>query len=197
MSARILCIEDDEDTRELLVDFLGGRGYRVEAATDGREGLERILADPPDLVLCDISMPRMSGLEVLETLSGLDADRLGSIPFLFLTALADRETALTGRRLGADDYITKPIDFELLGEIVKTRLGPVGRLGRTPPVLTRREIEMLTWAARGKSSTDIAAFVGLSDRTVDFHIENASKKLGVATRVQAVLKATTLGLIRD
>ena len=149
MSARILCIEDDEDTRELLVDFLGGRGYRVEAATDGREGLERILADPPDLVLCDISMPRMSGLEVLETLSGLDADRLGSIPFLFLT------------------------------------------------VLTRREIEMLTWAARGKSSTDIAAFVGLSDRTVDFHIENAIKKLGVATRVQAVLKAKTLGLIRD
>ncbi|MEI7608153.1 MAG: response regulator transcription factor, partial [Rhodospirillaceae bacterium] len=160
MSARILCIEDDEDTRELLVDFLGGRGYRVEAATDGREGLERILADPPDLVLCDISMPRMSGLELLETLSGFDADRLGSIPFLFLTALADRETALKSRRLGADDYVTKPIDFELLAEIVRTRLGPVGRLGRTPPALTRRETEMLTWAARGKSSTDIAAFVG-------------------------------------
>ncbi len=197
MSARILCIEDDEDTRELLVDFLGGRGYRVDAAADGRDGLDAILANPPDLVLCDISMPRMSGFEVLETLSGLDANRLGSIPFLFLTALADRETALKGRRLGADDFITKPIDFELLAEIVKTRLGPSGRLGRTPPTLTRRETEVLTWAARGKSSTDIAAFLGLSDRTVDFHIENVLKKLGVATRVQAALKAKTLGLIKD
>ena len=197
MSARILCIEDDEDTRELLADVLGGRGYRVEVAVDGREGLERIHADPPDLVLCDISMPQMSGFEVLEALSGVDTDRLGSIPFLFLTALADRDTALKGRRLGADDYVTKPIDFELLAEIVKTRLGPAGRLGRTPPALTRREIEVLTWAARGKSSTDIATFLGLSDRTVNFHIENVLRKLGVATRVQAVVKAKSLGLIKD
>src|SRR6266849_3977768 len=68
----------------------------------------------PDLVLCDINLPVMSGFEVLERLNAL-APRLGRIPFVFLTALTDRDSELRARRLGADDYVTKPIDFDMLG----------------------------------------------------------------------------------
>ncbi|MBF0561293.1 MAG: response regulator transcription factor [Alphaproteobacteria bacterium] len=196
MSASILCIEDDEDTQELLVEFLTGHGYDVQSVNNGQDGLIAIMSNPPDLVLCDISMPQMSGFELLERLASLDPDQLGSVPFVFLTALTDRETALRGRRLGADDYVTKPIDFELLIEIVKIRLCSPGRLGRIPAKLTPREVEALTWVARGKSSTDIATLLCLSDRTVDFHIENAMRKLGVATRVQAAIKARMQGTIK-
>lgn len=64
-----------------------------------------------------------------------------------------------------------------------------------PTKLNAREVETLAWSARGKSSTDIAKILGLSKRTVDFHIENARVKLGAVTRIQAAVKAATTGLI--
>jgi len=192
---RLLCIDDEPGVRQLVVDMLALRGFRVDVAANAQEGFVSILESPPALVLCDILMPEVSGLELLERLSSLSSDRLGPIPFVFLTALADRETILKGRRLGADDYVTKPIDFDILEEVVKARLGPPGRLGRQlEQPLTRREAEVLSWAARGKTSADIGLLLGVGDRTVDFHMENAMRKLGVSTRIQAVLKA---GLHRE
>ena len=197
MNARILCIEDDEETLDLLVETLHEQGYQVETARNGKDGLDAILSSPPDLVLCDISMPKLSGFDLLEKLSKTDSARLGSVPFVFLTALADRDSTLRGRRLGADDYVTKPIDFEILLEVIRARLSPTGRLGRKPTSLSPREIEVLTWVARGKSSTDIAALLKVSDRTIDFHVENILRKFGVATRVQAALRGRHEGLIKD
>jgi CheY-like chemotaxis protein len=75
----------------------------------------------PDLVLCDINMPVMSGFEVLERLNEF-APRFRYIPFVFLTAMADRENELRGRHLGADDYVVKPVDFEVLHTIINDRL---------------------------------------------------------------------------
>ena len=191
MSAvRLLCIDDEPGVRQLVVDMLSLRGFKVDVAATAQEGFISILEFPPALVLCDILMPDVSGFELLERLSSLSSDRLGPIPFIFLTALADRATILKGRRLGADDYVTKPIDFEMLVEIIRARLGPPGRLGRQlDQPLTRREAEVLSWAARGKTSQDIASILGVGERTVDFHVENAMRKLGVSTRIQAVLKA--------
>jgi DNA-binding NarL/FixJ family response regulator len=119
------------------------------------------------------------------------------MPFVFLTALTDREDELKGRQLGADDYVTKPIDFDVLDTILKARLARVARSEIWPHTveLNDREIETLTWAARGKTSAEIARLLNLSKRTVDFHIENARAKLGVATRIQAAVKAATGGLI--
>ena len=65
-----------------------------------------VMRSAPDIILCDVSMPTMTGFEVLERLNEI-APRLGRIPFVFLTALADRENELKGRRLGADDYVSK------------------------------------------------------------------------------------------
>jgi DNA-binding response OmpR family regulator len=194
---KILCIEDDRETARLIAEELVDRGFEVIVAYDGQEGFTAILRTMPDLVLSDISMPALSGFEVLEKLTAL-APRFGNVPFLFLTALTDRANELKGRQLGADDYVTKPIDFDVLFAIITARLARVARSEVGPKLvnnLNDREIETLTWAARGKTSAEIAQILGLSKRTVDFHIDNARDKLGVATRIQAAIKAATGRLI--
>ena len=108
---KILCIEDDRETVGLIAEELADRGFDVSVAYGGQEGLMAIMKATPDLILCDVSMPAMTGFEVLERLNEI-APRLGRIPFVFLSALTDRENELKGRRLGADDYVTKPIDFD-------------------------------------------------------------------------------------
>ncbi len=195
MSARLLCIEDDPDTRALLVEELVEAGYDVRAAQDGAEGLTEALGFRPDLILCDVMLPRLSGFDLLEKYGALVPN---VPPFIFLTALTDRDNVLRGRRLGADDYVTKPIDFDILLEIVKRRLS---RATPTSPAagkhdLTDREIETLTWVARGKSSSEIAEMLGISERTVNFHVENVMRKLDVVSRVQAAVVAVQSGWIR-
>ena len=193
---RILCIEDDRETAALIEEDLLERGYEVILASDGREGFAAILKQMPDLVLSDISMPVMSGFEVLERLTAL-APRFRNMPFVFLTALSDRDNELRGRQLGADDYVTKPIDFDVLATIITARLAGVARMELWPKLvdLNDREVEALTWVARGKTSAEIAQILGLSKRTIDFHIDNARSKLGAATRTEAVIKAADGGLI--
>jgi DNA-binding NarL/FixJ family response regulator len=197
MHKKVLCIEDDRETAALVAEELCDRGFKVTTAHGGQEGLLAIMKATPDLVLCDMSMPAMTGFEVLERLKEF-APRLGRIPFVFLTALADRNSELKGRRLGADDYITKPIDFDRLELIINARLAGVARTKLSPRTvkLNNREVEVLTWAARGKKSVEIASKLHLSKRTVDFHIDNARIKLRAATRTEAVIKAATSGLIK-
>jgi DNA-binding NarL/FixJ family response regulator len=193
---KILCIEDDGSVAAMIAEELADRGFEVVVAHDGHEGFVAILKLMPDLVLCDINLPVMSGFEVLERLNAL-APRLGHIPFVFLTALTDRDSELRARRLGADDYVTKPIDFDMLGMIINARLAGVARNEMWPKLamLNDREIEVLTWVARGKTSVEIADLIGLAKRTVDFHLDNARVKLGAATRTEAAIKAAIGKLI--
>lgn len=191
---RILCIEDDPGTRELLAEELAEAGFAPRFANNGRAGLDQLIRDPPDLVLCDIDMPDLSGFDVLEALRGR-SDLIDTCPFVFLTAYGQRANQLRARRLGCDDYVVKPIDFELLIEIIRHRLNR-RRPEDCEVQLSEREAAALTWSARGKSSADIAVLLGVSERTVNFHIENAVRKLGVATRIQAAVKAALKGLIR-
>jgi DNA-binding response OmpR family regulator len=196
MRKKILCIEDDLETASLIAEEFEERGYEMAQAHDGQAGFAAVLKLQPDLVLCDVSMPLMSGFDVLNRLTAL-TPRFASVPFIFLTALGDRDNQLKGRRLGADDYVVKPIDFEILDTIIRGRLAKVARteLWSRQIDLGDREVECLTWAARGKTSTEIAAIIGSSKRNVDFHIETACRKLSVATRVQAAVKAVTGRLI--
>ncbi|WP_297454264.1 response regulator transcription factor [Ferrovum sp.] len=191
---KVLCIEDDHEMADLIAEELQDRGVSIQLTHDGQAGLEAIERERPDLVLCDIGLPTLSGFEVLEKVL---ATLPNPPPFIFLTALTDRESELHGRRLGADDYVTKPIDFDVLYEILRARLG---RMREPLPAgngveLAEREREVLTWSARGKTSSEIALILGLSKRTVDFHIDNARTKLGVATRIEAAIRAASLGLI--
>ena len=193
---KILCIDDDRGSAAQVAAALADRGFDIAVAHDGQDGLLAILKDKPDLVLCDVAVPRMSGFEVLERLNDI-APRLGRIPFVFLTASSDRKSELKGRQLGADDYITKPIDFDRLSLIIEARLAGVARNKVWPKQvhLNDREIEILTWVARGKTSHEIARKLHMSKRTVDFHIDNARVKLGAQTRAAAAIKAAIGGLI--
>jgi DNA-binding NarL/FixJ family response regulator len=194
--SRILCVEDDAETASLLVEALSELGYTVERASDGEEGLAAILSSRPDLVVCDVRMPRMNGFELLERVAAA-GPAFVDLPFVFLTALGDRDSELTGRRLGADDYLTKPADFEMLSLVIENRLRRrEGHLGPHSDIrLTDREREVLTWVGRGKTSSEIAVILGLSDRTVNFHCDRAMRRLDVVNRTQAVAKAVVQGLI--
>jgi DNA-binding response OmpR family regulator len=118
---KILCIEDDHETAGLIAEELIDRGFDVHVAYDGKEGYAAILKLAPDLVLSDIAMRGASGFDVLIRLTTL-APRFRDMPFIFLTAATDRDTVRQAWRLGADGFITKPIDFDLLEAIIATRL---------------------------------------------------------------------------
>lgn len=124
---RILCIDDEEAIRQDVADELRDAGYEVVEAGDGSEGLEVIVDRRPDLVVSDLTMPRMDGHELLRRLRNDHPDFL-TLPFIFLTAMSDKAHILEGKKLGADDYLTKPIDFDLLLVTIEARLNQVQRM---------------------------------------------------------------------
>ncbi|MGF1630824.1 MAG: response regulator [Kiloniellaceae bacterium] len=127
MAARILCVEDEEDLRKDIVEELRDAGYSMLEAGNGKAALEVIAKGKPDLILCDISMPGMGGYELLEEIRANHPEHC-DVPFIFLTALADRSHIMMGKKLGADDYLTKPVDYELLLATVEARLEHAARL---------------------------------------------------------------------
>jgi CRP/FNR family transcriptional regulator, cyclic AMP receptor protein len=112
----ILVIEDNTEVRENTAEILELANYKVSTAGDGKQGVEKALAHKPDLIVCDVMMPVLDGYGVLHLLN--KNPELQGIPFIFLTAKAERSDLRKGMELGADDYITKPFtEFELLTAI--------------------------------------------------------------------------------
>lgn len=109
----VLCIDDEVDIRELIVEELSEAGFATLEAANGREGLEIILSKWPDIVICDITMPEMNGHQLLAEIQ-LNHPELSNIPFIFLTAMTDKENMITGLQAGAADYLSKPMDFDIL-----------------------------------------------------------------------------------
>lgn len=140
MAATILCIDDETLLREDIVEELEDEGYEVLQASDGHEGLKQILSHRPDIVICDITMPRKNGYELLKEVRG-DHGISAEMPFIFLSALADKEHVVAGLKLGADNYMTKPVDFDVLRLKVKACLRQVDRIRAT--VMTGPNSEIL------------------------------------------------------
>lgn len=116
MKKKILIIEDNEDIRESSMEILELAGYEVLQAGNGKIGVELALNHLPDMILCDIMMPELDGYGVLYLLS--KNSNTENIPFIFLTAKAERSDMRKGMEMGADDYLTKPFDdMELLNTI--------------------------------------------------------------------------------
>jgi putative two-component system response regulator len=116
----VLIVDDTADNLRLLKNMLNGEGYRIRIAPSGAFALRSILAAPPDLILLDIRMPGMDGLEVCRRLKEDDGTR--DIPVIFITALASVEEESRGLNLGALDYITKPFSPDIVRARVR-RLG--------------------------------------------------------------------------
>ncbi len=118
---RIVLVEDEAHIREDIVEELTDVGHEVIAVTNGREGLQAILRHRPDLVICDCLMPVMTGAELLGALRR-DYPEFDDMPFVFLSAHADKTHVEDGLAIGADLYLVKPIDFDLLIESVEALL---------------------------------------------------------------------------
>ena len=122
MDARILLVEDDPSIREVTAIGLRNAGFTVETASDGREGLDRFEREPFDLVLLDVMLPRLDGLEVARAIR-----RTSTIPLVMLTARADTLDVVVGLEAGADDYVRKPFEVPELVARVRAALRRVGR----------------------------------------------------------------------
>lgn len=125
---KVLIVEDDITLRENTSEFLKEEGYEVFTADDGVKGIQLAIEIIPDIILCDISMPKMDGYEVCKTLQNVPTTN--SIPFIFLTAKTQKEDQRQGMQLGADDYITKPYDYDELLKTIKIRLEKRERIVR-------------------------------------------------------------------
>jgi len=197
---RILVIEDEPEMRRNITTLLRFKDYEPIAAENGRVGVEIARREKPDLILCDVMMPELDGFGVLRALQ--EDDVLASIPFIFLTAKGEKDDLRNGMNLGADDYLTKPVANNELVQAIEARLNrsarqvkrdfkpnfssvePLVKLGLTP-----RAAETLLWLAQGKTNSDIATILGISESTVKKHVQEIFEKLGVETRSAATLCA--------
>ncbi|MDB4875207.1 MAG: diguanylate cyclase [Gemmatimonadetes bacterium] len=157
-SARILIVDDHEDNVELLRARLESWGFTAETAGDGAEALAKVEASPPDLILLDVMMPVMDGIEVARRVKG--NPNLPFIPIIMQTALDATENKVEGLEAGADDYITKPIDFAEL----KARLNSMLRIKRLQEELEERERQLLEANERLRHMSQTDVLTGLDNR---------------------------------
>lgn len=123
----ILCVEDDPHLRADIAQELRAAGHETVEARDGHDALDKLGPAPPDLVLCDITMPGMDGYGLLGAMRAAQS-ALSDIPFIFLTARDTREDILAGKRAAVDDYLVKPIDFDLMLASVDARIARARQL---------------------------------------------------------------------
>lgn len=204
--AIILCVEDEDMLRRDIADELAEAGYRVLEAAGGQEALDLMRTTRPDLILCDISMPGLTGYQLLDAVQAKGPD-FADIPFMFLSALGDPREIVEGKRRGADDYLVKPVDYDLLLATVHARLRQIERIRSAQAAdtaqdaavavfpaafgLTPTEARVAGALAQGRSRAQIASDFGISPTTVAFHMRNIFQKTG--TGRQAELVALLLG----
>ena len=123
---KVLIVEDEENERTGLAELINGWGYRAETAKDGAEGLEKVTAWAPSIVITDMKMPRMGGLELLEKL----ATDTQTMAVVVVTAQGTIDSAVQAMRMGAYDYITKPIDTNRLRTILANASALLGADGK-------------------------------------------------------------------
>lgn len=210
-----VCLVDDQNLVRQGIRSLLELSDAIEViaeASDGAEAIEMIPRIKPDVVLLDMRMPGLSGLDVLRQLS---ADNTLP-PTVILTTFDDDQLVLAGIKAGARGYLLKDVSLEQLVDAVKTVAGggslvaPVvtqrllaglermqnefSSLDRPDP-LTDRETEILRLMASGYSNKEIANSLGVAEGTVKNHVSNILSKLGVRDRTRAVLKAFEIGIV--
>jgi len=166
--ARVLIVDDHEDNIELLRARLEAWGFDAVSASDGEEALQRIDECAPDLILLDVMMPKIDGIEVAKRVKGNRS--LPFIPIIMQTALDATENKVEGLEAGADDYITKPIDFAEL----KARVNSMLRIKRLQDALEERERQLLEANERLRHMSQTDALTGLDNRR---HLEERLEEM--------------------
>lgn len=189
----VLLVDDELVNIKILSDVLKDE-YTVVFAACGEEGIRRACESRPDIILLDVMMPDMDGYAVCAKLQG-DA-RTAHIPVVFVTALGSTAQEIKGLNTGAIDYITKPIN----GEIVKARIRnhlkykrAVEAASESEPSsedglesMTDRQKEIFRWVKEGKTNWEIAKIIGCSEENVKYHMKNILRIMGSHNRTQAV-----------
>lgn len=194
----LLLIEDHAPLRRNLEDMLTLEGFGVVTAGDGPDGLRQAREARPDLVICDIMLPGMDGLEILAAIRSDPGT--AALPFIFLTAKGEAPDIRAGMTLGADDYLPKPVSRTDLLDAIRSRLQRADQQCAFSPCfespvaleglgLSPREAEVLLWIAQGKGNADIATILGCRPATVKKHTIHIFEKLGVEGRPAAILRA--------
>lgn len=221
MSAHILIVDDDPNIREVIGFAVEAAGFRTTFAMDGADGLSQAQSSGFDLVILDIGLPEMDGLEVCKALR-----RTSEVPILFLTARDDEIDRVLGMEIGGDDYVTKPFSpRELVARIkaILKRVAPVVEIsaamtrgalqvdvdrhtcrvsGRDVALTTSEFSLLVTLMRRPDHVTSRAQLVDalyganihVSDRTIDSHIRNLRAKLAGAGCVEAITTVHGVGL---
>lgn len=211
---RVLLVEDQTlvcEGLEMLINVAEDMRV-VSRARDGIEAIERIRETRPDLVLMDIRMPKMNGIEALRTMRAKNL----TVPTILLTTFEDDAALLEGIRLGAKGYLLKDVSLAKLTESIRlvasggSVISPVltqrllEEIGDAPlppddgcksEILTPREAEIMRLMTGGYSNREIAEALSLSEGTVKNHVSNILSKLHVRDRTRAVLKAIETGLV--
>ena len=200
--AKVLVIEDDQRIRELVCQHLAAEGHSVSSNANGLDGLRTLTADPPDVLVLDLGLPDLDGIDLLRRVRSV-----ADMPVLVLTAREDESTILAAFSGGADDYVVKPVsgpqlsarisallrrttgdaDDVLRVGALEIRIGPrEATIDGQPMNLTAKEFDVLTYLATRPgtvvSKEELHAAVwkapaGTEGRTVDVHISNLRKKL--------------------
>ncbi len=196
-SKKLLLIDDDPNLILLVKDYLEFRGYEVTTAENGREALELLEQQVPDMIICDIMMPEMDGYTFVEHVR--EQPSLDWIPFLFLSAKGQSQDRVKGLSKGADVYMVKPFEPEELVAQVESSLkqaerlighnkiagDPESRLQVPDNVeLTPTELKVVQLVAQGMANRDIAGKLNVSQRTIESHVSNMLNKTSLHNRTE-------------
>lgn len=186
---RVLIIEDEKELRIDMTDVLSMENFEVITAPDGAHGIAAALSKEPDVILCDIMMPHINGYQVLKAIRSHASTRL--IPFIFMTAKAERGDMRAGMELGADDYITKPFSYDEMLQAIETQMQKVQAVAESQQQRLQQIHDLVTRSLPHEFRTPLTTILGYSEIMLQDagangnteeasrakHILNAGKKL--------------------
>ncbi len=194
---KLLLIDDDPNLILLVKDYLEFRGYKVVTAENGREALEVLDHNIPDMIICDVMMPEMDGYSLVKHIR--QEPHTNAIPVLFLSAKGQSQDRVKGLNEGADVYMVKPFEPEELVAQVESSLKQIKRLsqgriigkdgGSTIQVpnnveLTPTELKVVQLVAKGMANREIAEQLNVSQRTIESHVSNMLNKTSLNNRTE-------------
>jgi DNA-binding response OmpR family regulator len=182
---RVLVAEDDGNVADVVGRYLMREGFDVEVVGDGAEALDRALAEPPDLLVLDLMLPGLDGLEVCRRLRAL-----APVPVIMLTAKGDEADRVAGLELGADDYIAKPFSPRELTARVKAVLrravGPLAAVGGPQRLLVAGHIELDVAAREARVDGTVAPLTARELELLAFLMRHADRAFGREELLQHV-----------
>lgn len=197
--AEVLIVEDDFKLKTNISNYLQQKGHETEQASDGWEGLEKLTSSGCDVVVLDIRLPGLQGIDVLRKIT---TTFLNHPPIIIITGHGDKVVAIEALRFGAFDFLEKPFHPELLLKAIERAISQrkpeisafrASLLNGNSEKLTERELEVAQLASQGLSNEAIAEKLTIGAETVKTHLKHIYRKLGVDNRTSLTARLAKAG----